>query len=686
MTLSLASTTVDDWNTEASVPRRSRARLSVSLAAAIATAIVALGLMSGPGKPARGDDKDPSKPGASVPDPRSYQAFISEIQRILTRNEDRLIEIVNPILDNAEASDRIRTEIVSLELQVRSAEARLHSANLDREVAELTLDEYQKVASAQEKVAVETELKRATDRLERARKAVSEAMDRLAQIRALMKKESASDKDMENNYTFRVTTAQFEERRAEAAVVEAEVKKNGFLHPRWKQRLRDLRAEIEKARAEELAKQASWELAKGRLDQAKKSLKRAGLTEVQRYLLALVQQAFPIQDAIEAKRDQLAGGGKPDESLQTALRDLTNQLESLGEQVGLEQAGARFANLKPQVHWAARPSPSRTGLFGFLRAANPNKPSKPALDDEKTRSQPGAPAPEKASHQRLGAEAQQPLNAVYDRLIGLAERVLKDPTQGQLQDQLVNQRIETESAKASYQTSKLTREVAEIAITEYTGGIFPSDLATVEMEIIPAHSDLQRGRDIVEFAKDQLARSKERAAKSVLDLHRQYFYADAVAEAEQEDRKRADLLEQFEAKKKLLLVYTKPKRLKELQIEVEKACATELANQAKWEIAKAREARLEKMIHREDPAEDHRRVLALIERAIPIEEQIRAKLPKLAKAEKPDDLPHKEIEDLTNELRAIVDQGEAVQSAGEFAGLKPRIEEAIRRTNSAAAK
>ena len=60
-----------------------------------------------------------------------------------------------------------------------------------------------------------------------------------------------------------------------------------------------------------------------------------------------------------------------------------------------------------------------------------------------------------------------------------------------------------------------------------------------------------------------------------------------------------------------------------------------------------------------------KRVLALIERAIPIEEQIREQdRHNSRKAEKSDDLLQKEIRDLTNELGAIVDEGEAVWSDG----------------------
>jgi hypothetical protein len=144
MTPSRSSTTVDDWNTDEFTPRRSSARLRVSLVTTIATTVVAMGLLSGQGESARADDKDLSKPGSSVPESRSYRAFVSEVQQALKRSDDRLIELVNPILEKAAAPDPLQDLIAGLEAQVRSAEARYHISQLDRAVAEIARDEYQK--------------------------------------------------------------------------------------------------------------------------------------------------------------------------------------------------------------------------------------------------------------------------------------------------------------------------------------------------------------------------------------------------------------------------------------------------------------------------------------------------------------------------------------------------------------
>ena len=47
-------------------------------------------------------------------------------------------------------------------------------------------------------------------------------------------------------------------------------------------------------------------------------------------------------------------------------------------------------------------------------------------------------------------------------------------------------------ALAKYENAKLTREVAEIAVVEYTEGIYKADLQTIDNEIGLAKSDLER--------------------------------------------------------------------------------------------------------------------------------------------------------------------------------------------------
>jgi len=151
-----------------------------------------------------------------------------------------------------------------------------------------------------------------------------------------------------------------------------------------------------------------------------------------------------------------------------------------------------------------------------------------------------------------------------------------------LKDQLVNQKITTESAKANYGNATLTREVAEIAVVEYVEGIFIQDQATAEGEIKLAESDLSRAEDRLDWAR----RMYEKGYVSL---------ATKVSE-ELTLKKSRFALEQAQSKKKVLIDFTKGKTIKELKSEVEKARSDELAKKATWELETSKEKKLERQI------------------------------------------------------------------------------------------
>jgi hypothetical protein len=49
---------------------------------------------------------------------------------------------------------------------------------------------------------------------------------------------------------------------------------------------------------------------------------------------------------------------------------------------------------------------------------------------------------------------------------------------------LAEQRITTKAAEANFQNARLTREVAEIAVTEYSEGIYKQDVQTIRGETV----------------------------------------------------------------------------------------------------------------------------------------------------------------------------------------------------------
>ncbi len=171
-----------------------------------------------------------------------------------------------------------------------------------------------------------------------------------------------------------------------------------------------------------------------------------------------------------------------------------------------------------------------------------------------------------------------------------------------LRDLLTNQKITTRSAEAAFQNARLTREVAEIAVKEYEDGIYPQDLQTIQGEIKTAEAEikntevrLERIRTARRKLNDWLAR-KDRVADSS-DIMAELDLDDRIDAAnEAMDRNRLSL-EQMQSKLKKLNDYTKPKTLKELRNEVEKARSNELTKEMTYQLEKMKEANLVRQIN-----------------------------------------------------------------------------------------
>ena len=126
-----------------------------------------------------------------------------------------------------------------------------------------------------------------------------------------------------------------------------------------------------------------------------------------------------------------------------------------------------------------------------------------------------------------------------------------------LRNQLINQRITRESAKANYQNARLTREVAEIAVTEYKEGVFVSELTDIEGDIKVAQAEMA-------LAEEDLNARQGRGGGNRL----------AVKRAELDKFRAQIALEKAQARRKVLVDYTKGKTIKALDGEVEKSRMT----------------------------------------------------------------------------------------------------------------
>ena len=153
-----------------------------------------------------------------------------------------------------------------------------------------------------------------------------------------------------------------------------------------------------------------------------------------------------------------------------------------------------------------------------------------------------------------------------------------------LRDALVNQKITTQQAEASFKQAKLVREVAEYGVKEYKEGIYKQELATDKGQIALAKSDQERAIDRLKWSTDMKKKGYVSIATNI---------ADTLT------KQQADFdLEQAQTQLKVLEKYTKEKQIKSLRSDVEKAKADEYSKQSSLALEQTKEKKLERQIDR----------------------------------------------------------------------------------------
>jgi RNA polymerase sigma factor (sigma-70 family) len=196
-----------------------------------------------------------------------------------------------------------------------------------------------------------------------------------------------------------------------------------------------------------------------------------------------------------------------------------------------------------------------------------------------------------------------------------------------LRDELVKTQIAVQSAESDYQKARIEREVAEIALKEYTELKFNNELNSVKGEVAAAQSGLQRA----ETRLDRTRRARRRLFDVLASKKGAVAPADIIAELDVEDRVEAS--EQAVSRENSALVlaksrqlvlekYTKDKTSKSLVLEVEQKRSVELAKRASWELQKSKAKAIDRQIAactitapvagRVVRASDHRRGLSQI--------------------------------------------------------------------------
>jgi hypothetical protein len=290
---------------------------------------------------------------------------------------------------------------------------------------------------------------------------------------------------------------------------------------------------------------------------------------------------------------------------------------------------------------------------------------------------------------RMVALCREKLNKLQLEILDLGAQALgglDGLNHAQIDDTIVNQRITVSSAEANYENGKLTREVAEIAVVEYTEGIYKQDEATLKVEALLAQNDFARAGDKVELFRDRLAKTKEASIGSPFDLATEYNIEDRIVEYSlREPRKRLES-EKAQSKLDVFRQFAKAKRVKELQSEVEKARCEELAKRLLWERERSKLKKLHEARQRQDRAIHQERLRTLLGRAIAIAEQLKSSVDQADKVGEPGEQLRKEIADSADQLETLVEQARAEAAAAKWAKLKPKVHAAAVRYLGAQAK
>ncbi len=280
------------------------------------------------------------------------------------------------------------------------------------------------------------------------------------------------------------------------------------------------------------------------------------------------------------------------------------------------------------------------------------------------------------------AEIHRTLWAQRNRRLQIADQLLAAPRglldRGDPRDQLTNQQITTMSAAANYENAKLTREIAEIAVIEYSEGIFVQDLETAKGEVKLAQSSVDWQHAYAGVLDERLARIERASDGSLGDLSIEFGWHDGIVDSQRRERKARLEVGKAESKVRMLSEYTKPIQLRELQAEVEKARAEELAKRAAYETEMAKEKRLEAAVAGENrvrraPSHSTERVRSSLAEAIAVEQQIRAKLIEVATDAKLELPLERDIRGLAARLQATIEEAEFELSALKLDRLKPWI-------------
>jgi RND family efflux transporter MFP subunit len=151
-----------------------------------------------------------------------------------------------------------------------------------------------------------------------------------------------------------------------------------------------------------------------------------------------------------------------------------------------------------------------------------------------------------------------------------------------LRDKLTDQVIATQAAEADFLNASKTREVALIALEEFTFGTDPQNVQAAEDAVLVAQTNLSQATSRFEWSTHLVAKGYVTPAQNASDR-------DSKTHCE-------ITLEQARTKLRVLKGYTRQKTLTSLQADIAKATTDSLAKQVAFELERTKQRKLETQI------------------------------------------------------------------------------------------
>jgi hypothetical protein len=325
----------------------------------IRVAIVLLGALAGSAgtlvcaafDEARAGDDKTSKAASSA------SSAANESRAAFGRIYAELADLAAQVMSGIDLSTPSESDLAVQKLRIDAANVDHQQAVLARQAAELALHEFEDGVAPLEKKALLAQVEQAKSELARAERAIPLARERYERFKHV---KTGSAADLARGWQLEVSEAiaRNELKRAQFALELAESNLKVFREFKYKQDLLNLRSRFEKARSNELAMKASWELEVSRLKVLERwgdsKARRLPISDERKRALELLSRAIPLEEKLSARLDQIKNDGGATEANSKEIAGSIDDLRQILERARDATQASEMVQLRAKLHRIGR--------------------------------------------------------------------------------------------------------------------------------------------------------------------------------------------------------------------------------------------------------------------------------------------------------------------------------------------